>query len=107
MRPSTASWVLSLVMHTCSGTSAGTSLSECRYATRSKKGMMTLNPGSSTSWNLPNRSTTQALCCGTTRTPSITNTTTSAMMAKGIQNAWIGGDPEKEIVAAWGGGLLK
>src|SRR6266571_5317748 len=47
-------------------------------------GMMMLRPGSSTSLNLPSRSTTQALCCGTTRTPSTTNTATSATMKKGI-----------------------
>src|SRR5882672_5854613 len=87
MRPSTTSWVLSLVMHTCSATSSGTSFNEWRYATRSMNGMMTFNPGSRIWWNLPSRSTTQALCCGTTRTPSITNTATSATMANGIVNA--------------------
>src|SRR5580765_7145884 len=87
MRPSTASWVLSLVMQTCSATSSGTSLSECLYATRSRNGMMMFRPGSSTWWNFPRRSTTQAFCCGTTRTPSITNTVTSATMANGIVNA--------------------
>ena len=41
--------------------------------------MIRLRPGSSTAWNLPSRSTTQALCCGTMRTPSIVNTTMTAM----------------------------
>src|SRR5712675_524794 len=49
-------------------------------------GMMMFRPGSRTPLNLPRRSTIQALCCGTTRTPSITNTVTSATMANGIVN---------------------
>src|SRR5665213_439846 len=36
---------------------------------------MRLSPGSSTLKNLPSRSTTQAFCCGTMRTPSKMNTT--------------------------------
>src|SRR5438067_2161344 len=41
---------------------------------RSTNGMMSSRPGSSTRWNLPRRSTTQAFCCGTMRTPSNNNT---------------------------------
>src|SRR5579859_217188 len=41
---------------------------------RSKKGTMRLRPGSSTPWNLPRRSTTQAFCCGTMRMPSKSST---------------------------------
>src|SRR6266446_71161 len=44
MRPSTASCVLSLVMHTCSATSSGTSFSEWRYATRSMNGLNVIIP---------------------------------------------------------------
>src|SRR5438445_11136873 len=47
-------------------------------------GMMMFRPGSSTPLNLPSRSTIQAFCCGTTRTPSTTNTAASATMKKGI-----------------------
>src|SRR5580765_399523 len=78
---------MSLVMQTCTATSSGTSVRECLYATRLRNGMMMFRPGSSTWWNFPRRSTTQAFCCGTTRTPSITNTVTSATMANGIVNA--------------------
>jgi hypothetical protein len=48
--------------------------------------MMMFRPGSSTSWNLPSRSTTQACCCGTTRTPSTTNAITNATIATPIEN---------------------
>ena len=41
--------------------------------------MIRLRPGSSMPWNLPRRSTTQALCCGTMRTPSMTKATTTPM----------------------------
>ena len=41
------------------------------------------SPGSRMAWKWPSRSTTQALCCGTTRTPSITNTIASPMMKNG------------------------
>src|SRR5262245_39872971 len=34
--------------------------------------MIRLSPGSSVPWKRPSRSTTQALCCGTMRTPSMT-----------------------------------
>src|SRR5262245_9659233 len=71
-------------MHTCSGTSNGTSLSECLYATRSINGMITFRPGSMTSWNLPSRSTTHAFCCGTTRIPSMMNAMTKAAIAIGM-----------------------
>ncbi len=37
--------------------------------------MMRFRPGSSVPWKRPRRSTTQALCCGTMRTPSITKAT--------------------------------
>src|ERR1051325_654467 len=73
--PSTPSWVLSFVMQICSGTSSGTSLSEWTYATLSKNGMMRFRPGSRVPWKRPSRSTTQALCCGTIRTPSMTKAT--------------------------------
>src|ERR1019366_10156881 len=86
MMPSTPSCVLSRVMQTCSGTSSGTSRRLCMYATRSMNGMIRLRPGSSTAWNLPRRSTTQACCCGTMRTPSITNTTMIA--SRKIQPAY-------------------
>src|SRR3954467_13541147 len=39
--------------------------------------MMRLSPGSSTTWKRPKRSTTTANCCGTMRTPSITNAMTA------------------------------
>src|SRR5882672_2484176 len=84
--PSTPSWVLSLVMQTCSGTSSGTSFSEWTYAMRSKNGMMRFNPGSSVLSKRPRRSTTHALCCGTMRTPSMRNATSTPMSS--TQNQW-------------------
>src|SRR5688572_19120904 len=45
---------------------------------RSMNGTMICRPGSRTRENLPRRSTTHALCCGTMRTPSITTTTSMA-----------------------------
>src|SRR3954471_22385161 len=48
--------------------------------------MMRLSPGSSTPWNRPRRSTTQALCCGTILTPSITNATITPMTRTQGQN---------------------
>src|SRR5271169_1991363 len=65
--PSTCNCVLSLVMQICDGTSSGISRRSCRYATRSTIGTTKLSPGSSTAWNLPQRSITSACCCGTTR----------------------------------------
>ena len=44
---------------------------------------MMFSPGSRMAWNFPRRSTTQAFCCGTTRTPSMMNTTAMAMRKKG------------------------
>src|SRR5512135_990485 len=61
--------------------------------------MITLSPGSSTWWNLPRRSTIQAFCCGTTRTPSITNTAASATMKKGIANGRDSGKKAMMMVA--------
>src|ERR1700693_5248567 len=54
------------------------------------KGTMILSPGSSVAWKRPSRSTTQAFCCGTTRTPSITNTTASARMKNGTAYTRVG-----------------
>src|SRR5688572_21623891 len=46
---------------------------------RSTKGTLRCSPGSRTRENLPRRSTTHALCCGTMRTPSKMKTTIIAI----------------------------
>ena len=38
---------------------------------------MKFNPGLSTAWNFPRRSTTQAVCCGTTFTDCVAKITTA------------------------------
>src|ERR1039457_1277437 len=50
-------------------------------------------------WNLPRRSTTQALCCGTTRTPSITNTIATASMKNGMVKPRVCSNCERAMVA--------
>src|SRR5215217_2661964 len=87
MMPSTCNCVLSLVMQTWLGTSSGTSLSECLYATRSTNGTTKLSPGVSVRSYLPSRSTTHACCCGTilsvcTMKTMATMATTSATSIK-------------------------
>src|SRR5687768_15007452 len=49
--------------------------------------MIRFNPGSRVPWNLPSRSTTQALCCGTMRTPSMTKATTTPITS--TQNQYL------------------
>src|SRR5262245_5284706 len=56
---------------------------------RSMNGMMMFRPGSRISWNFPRRSTTQACCCGTTRTPSTTNAMKNARSATPIENTLV------------------
>src|SRR5712691_11455881 len=70
-------------------------------------GMMMFSPGSSTWWNLPSRSTIQAYCCGTTRTPSMTNTATSATMKNGIANGRTSGMAARTKVATTSATILK
>src|SRR5258706_563837 len=74
---------------------------------RSTTGKMTRRPGSSIPLNLPKRSTTQALCCGTMRTPSITNATISAAMANGIVYGRIGSQLATRTVATATATILK
>src|SRR5438128_6796673 len=57
------------------GTSKGISRRSWRYATRSTNGMTKFNPGASTAWKRPRRSTTSACCCGTTRIAWMTTIT--------------------------------
>src|ERR1039458_1608963 len=66
---------------------------------RSTKGTMTFNPGCRMAWNLTRRSTTQALCCGTTRTPSITNTIATASMKNGMVKPRVCSNCEIAMVA--------
>ena len=60
--------------------------------------MMRLRPGSSAPWKRPRRSTTQALCCGTMRTPSITNAITTPRTR--IQNQYLDSAGTNEAATA-------
>src|SRR5687768_13842979 len=60
--------------------------------------MIRLRPGSSVPWKRPRRSTTQALCCGTMRTPSITNAITTPRSR--IQNQYFASTGMNEAATA-------
>jgi len=70
--PSMVRLTLSLVMACWLGTVIACSFRLCTYEILSAIGIRKLMPGLRTLWNFPNRSTTYALCCGTTRTPRFT-----------------------------------
>src|SRR5512141_3250946 len=100
-------------MQTCAGMSIASSFRWWRHRITSMNGKSTWNPAPSTPWNFPSRSTTYALCCGTTtavftttkiaktaRTIAMTRAALMVSMSSPEGRALLGADPEREAVEA-------